>query len=295
MSRFHRGYAIAALALAAIVFAVTLLAFLEWGRTYGGLLALAVVVIGGAVSFIANWREAFERPQAQPSSASSSGNHLQADAIATMGGVAAADRGVAVGGNVEGGIHIYESAAPSPALSLHQIPPPPPDFTGRTAELKELLANFDKGAAISGLRGMGGVGKTALALELARQIKSRYPDAQFFLDLQGTSEKPLSPREAMAHVVRAYYPDKKLPDDEAEVRGLYYSVLDGKRALLLMDNAKDAAQVELLRPPDTCALVVTSRHKFALSGFAPVDLDALPPEDARKLLLKIAPATKSAI
>jgi hypothetical protein len=48
---------------------------------------------------------------------------------------------------------------PLPPPALHQLPPPPADFTGREAELRELLEAVEQGGAlISGLRGMGGVG-----------------------------------------------------------------------------------------------------------------------------------------
>jgi Cdc6-like AAA superfamily ATPase len=155
---------------------------------------------------------------------------------------------------------VYQAAAPPSATALHQLPPPPGDFTGRTAELEELMQAIERGGVtISGLRGMGGIGKTALALKLAAELRERYPDAQIYLDLKGTSEKPLTTAEAMAHVVRAYHPTAKLPDDEAELAGLYRSVLDGQRALLLMDNAANAAQVAPLAPPASCVLLVTSR------------------------------------
>lgn len=132
--------------------------------------------------------------------------------------------------------------AGSPALSaLHQLPAPPRDFTGRREEIDELLREMENGVSISGLHGMGGVGKTALALKLADILKDRYPDAQFYLDLKGVSERALSPADAMAHICRAYHPEAKLPDQEAELSAIYNSVLHGKSALLLMDNAKDSA------------------------------------------------------
>ena len=183
----------------------------------------------------------------------------------------------------------YYGDTASAALSLHQLPAPPADFTGRTEELADLLANVGQGVTLSGLHGIGGVGKTALALKLAEQIKDRYPDAQFFLDLRGPGDSPLSPADAMAHVIRAYYPLNKLPDSEAELRALYHSALDGKRALLLMDNARDAAQVAPLKPPATCCLLVTSRQHFHLPGLKARSLDAMKPEEARELLIKVAP------
>jgi tetratricopeptide (TPR) repeat protein len=174
---------------------------------------------------------------------------------------------------------------------LHQLPASPPDFTGREAELEDLQAALDShgSATICGLRGLGGIGKTALALKLAEGLTERYPDAQIFLDLQGTGERPLTAAEAMAHVVRAYHPTLRLPESENELGGLYHSALRGQRALLLMDNAAGREQVEPLIPPAGCALLVTSRLHFSLPGLVSRDLDTLPPDDAKALLLRIAP------
>jgi tetratricopeptide (TPR) repeat protein len=170
-----------------------------------------------------------------------------------------------------------------------QVPAPPADFVGRRDDLAALLDGFDAGAAIVGARGLGGVGKTTLALVLAQRLADRFPDGQVFLDLRGADPKPVSWRDAAGHVVRAYRPDERLPDDDAALLGLYRTVLHGKRALLLLDNAAGAAQVEPLRPPAGCALLVTSRRRFALPGLLARDLDALPPADAVALLQTIAP------
>jgi tetratricopeptide (TPR) repeat protein len=185
----------------------------------------------------------------------------------------------------------YVITQPQPVLpSPHQLPPPPADITGRTAELRELRAAIEKGGIhISGLQGQGGVGKTALALKLAEELSPNYPDAQIYLDLKGVSEKPLTAAEAMSHVLRTFHPEAKLPEKEDDLRALYLSVLHNKRALLLMDNAKDTAQVKPLTPPAGCALLVTSRQHFALPGLQAKNLETLPPPDAKDLLLRIAP------
>jgi tetratricopeptide (TPR) repeat protein len=190
---------------------------------------------------------------------------------------------------VFGDKHVHEAAAPT-VSALHQLPPPPADFTGREAEIAELLVALeDASLSISGLQGMGGVGKTALALKLAEKIVERYPDGQFYLDLRGVSPQPLTPAEAMAHVIHSYHPGTKLPESEVELRGIYLSVLHGQRVLLLMDDARDKKQVERLIPPAGCRLLVTSRQYFTLPGLFAKSLDCLLPEDACKLLLTIAP------
>jgi tetratricopeptide (TPR) repeat protein len=174
--------------------------------------------------------------------------------------------------------------------ALHQLPRPSADFVGRDKEMTELLHVVENGGVtISGLQGMGGIGKTALALELAAQLKPKYPDAQFYLDLKGASKEPLSASDAMAHVIRSFHPEAKLPEDENSLRGIYNSLLEGKKALLLMDNAASATQVKLLIPPTGSIMLVTSRNHFTLSGFFVKNLDMLEPNDAKALLLKIAP------
>src|SRR5579872_3715374 len=145
-------------------------------------------------------------------------------------------------------IEIHQAARPV-LPALHQLPSPPRDFTGRDAELAELVAAIETdGATISSLHGLGGAGKTTLALKLAERLAPRYPDAQFYLDLDGVGKRPLLPREAMEHVIRAYHPGVEIPESEAAVAGLYQTVLHNQRALLLIDNARDRRQVEPLIP-----------------------------------------------
>ena len=212
------------------------------------------------------------------------------------------DRSISIGGSADHSvvntgdgniINIYEPPPTQTSVtSLHQLPPPPGDFTGRKAELDDLLDKVKKGGiAISGLQGTGGVGKTALALKLAEQLTPDYPDAQIYLDLRGVDpqhQQPVTPAEAMAHVIRAWHPEANLPESEADLSAVYMSVLHGKRALLLLDNAADAKQVLPLLPPKGCLAMVTSRRHFELPGCYTRSLDMLTPEDARKLVLKIA-------
>ena len=188
----------------------------------------------------------------------------------------------------------YGTSGPVPQSNLtpHQLPPPPSDFTGRQDDIDELLGEIRKGGAnisskVAGLRGMGGVGKTALALKLAEILTPEYPDGQLFLNLKGIAEQPIPAPEAMAHVIRGYFPEMKLPDNLNDLANLYRSVLHGKKVILLMDNAGTRDQAEPLIPPPGSVLIVTSRERFAVPGLYPRNLDTLPPDDSYNLLLRI--------
>jgi tetratricopeptide (TPR) repeat protein len=165
------------------------------------------------------------------------------------------------------------------------------DFVGRASEIEQLtqaLASGSGAAAITGIRGMGGIGKTELALVVAQQLAPQFPDAQLVVELFGASE-PVSPEAALQSVIRAFEPQAKLPNDLPSLKQLYAACLHGKRALILADDAKDAAQVRPLLPPAGCALLVTSRMSFTLPGMQRLNLGTLDASEAEKLLLEIEP------
>jgi tetratricopeptide (TPR) repeat protein len=185
---------------------------------------------------------------------------------------------------------LVKRVTPPAIQPLHQLRPPLKDFTGRQPEIDDLLAHIQQGVTITGVQGMGGIGKTELAYVLADRVKEAYPDAQLCLELKGTSPSPLSPAEVLAYIIHRFHPAEKLPDDVAEFTKLYHSTLHGQRVLLLMDNAADADQLRpLCPPPDGSVLLVTSRQHFILPGLHAKNLDALPPDKACDLLRTICP------
>lgn len=210
------------------------------------------------------------------------------DNVVTAGPVHIGDRIASMSGDYVKGDKIVYKVSPTALTSLHQLPPPPHDFTGRTIELSQLLKVVEQGGVtFAGIQGMGGIGKTALALKLAECLTLRYPDAQLYLDLKGTSLQPLSVTEVVTHIIRSYHPTEKLPEKESALLGLYRSVLHDQRALLLLDNAANKEQIEPLLPPPSCALLVTSRQYFTLPGLSPLHLHTLPGADAHTLLRAI--------
>ncbi|MFJ3926139.1 BTAD domain-containing putative transcriptional regulator [Streptomyces sp. NPDC090022] len=191
------------------------------------------------------------------------------------------------------------SEAPAPAAAAVQVRPAQlpatvPDFTGRAAfvtELGEVLAGAEgQVMAVSALAGIGGVGKTTLAVHVAHAARPHFPDGQLYVDLQGTEARPAEPEAVLGSFLRALgTPDSAIPDSPAERAALYRSTLDGRRVLVLLDNARDAAQVRPLLPGTAgCAALVTSRVRMAgLAGAHLVDLDVMSPEEALQLFTRI--------
>jgi DNA-binding SARP family transcriptional activator len=201
----------------------------------------------------------------------------------------------------------------SPALTLEPPPPAPRPsipaprqlpadtrlFTGRRVELDELTSlalngGSDSGAVvISAINGMGGVGKTALAVRAAHQLRERYPDGQLFIDLHGYAADldPVAPEDALDYLLRSLgVPPQSIPGDLEARTTLYRSKLAGTRTLILLDNAADATQVRPLLPAATgCLVLVTSRNRLtSLDGAHLLALDVLPHADAVALLREVA-------
>ncbi|WP_404197147.1 AfsR/SARP family transcriptional regulator [Streptomyces tauricus] len=175
-----------------------------------------------------------------------------------------------------------------------QLPATVPDFTGRTSfvsELCEVLASAEgRVMAVSALAGIGGVGKTTLAVHVAHSSRGAFPDGQLYVDLQGAGARAAAPEAVLGAFLRALgTPDSSIPDSLEERAALYRSVLDGRRVLVLLDNARDAAQVRPLLPGTAgCAALVTSRVRMVdLAGAHLVDLDVMSPEEALQLFTKI--------
>ncbi|MFG2501540.1 BTAD domain-containing putative transcriptional regulator [Streptomyces sp. NPDC048441] len=189
------------------------------------------------------------------------------------------------------------AAAPEPAAAVvrpAQLPATVPDFTGRASfvsELSEILSAAEgRVMAVSALAGIGGVGKTTLAVHVAHVARSYFPDGQLYVDLQGAGARSAEPETVLGAFLRALgTSDSAIPDSLEERAALYRSTLDGRRVLVVLDNARDAAQVRPLLPGmEGCAALVTSRIRMVdLAGAHLVDLDVMSPEEALLLFTRI--------
>jgi DNA-binding SARP family transcriptional activator/Tfp pilus assembly protein PilF len=179
-----------------------------------------------------------------------------------------------------------------------QLPADIGDFTGRGSHLAQLRSLLTRSSGtdnpsaltIAVVAGTGGLGKTTLAVHAAHSLRDEFPDGQLYVNLRGAAEQPAMPEEVLARLLRdlGVMPGQ-VPAGQEERAALYRTRLAGRRVLIVLDDARGAAQVRPLLPGSaSCAVIVTSRHRLAdLAGSRLVDLDVLDDEDAHRLLTAI--------
>jgi len=185
-----------------------------------------------------------------------------------------------------------------------QLPAGAGFFAGREAELKRLDELLDQAwgedgpddpggpVVISAVAGMAGVGKTALAVHWARQVAGRFPDGQLYVNLRGFDAEgaAVTPEEVTGWFLAALgVPATQIPADAQARCGLYRSTLAGRRVLIVLDNARDPAQVRPLLPGSPgCLMVVTSRSSLAglaaAEGARPLRLGPVGAEEGVRML-----------
>ncbi|HXP55365.1 MAG TPA: BTAD domain-containing putative transcriptional regulator, partial [Streptosporangiaceae bacterium] len=185
-----------------------------------------------------------------------------------------------------------------------QLPLEAPGFSGRHTELQRMLraiggdpgpgdpVRADDTVQIITITGTAGVGKTALANRFAHQAASRFPDGQLYVNLRGfdPSGSALSAESALRFFLDALgVQPQRMPVDADGRAALFRSLLNGKRVLIVLDNARDPDQVRPLLPGSPGSLVVvTSRSQLTglvvAEGATPLTLDVLTEDEAHELL-----------
>ncbi|UKW30919.1 tetratricopeptide repeat protein [Streptomyces sp. TYQ1024] len=186
-----------------------------------------------------------------------------------------------------------------PIVKPEQLPAVTAHFTGResvAAEIRARLTTAD-GPGLCAVSGVGGVGKTALALYAARGVRECFPDGQLHADLRGAGNEPADPHTVLGAFLRTLgMPDAAVPGGTDERAALYRSLLARRRVLVLLDNARDAAQVRPLLPgAEKSAVLVTSRARLVdLEDAHLVDLDLMPHDEAFDLFARIVGEERAA-
>jgi DNA-binding SARP family transcriptional activator len=207
------------------------------------------------------------------------------------------------------------SAAPQPAPAPHragpgsssrrapaQLPADVADFTGRDRYVERLYSMLSEArlrdnpaVAVAVVAGAPGLGKTALAIHAAHALRPDFPDGQLYVSLLGGSEHPVAPDDVLARFLRDLGVDAtRVPVDAEERAAMYRTRLAERQMLVVLDDAKDAAQVRPLLPgTGSCAVIVTSRQRLSdLVGSRLIDLDVLDDAESAELFTRIVGAER---
>ncbi len=192
------------------------------------------------------------------------------------------------------------AAAPGPARAARPVPrelPPVPEvFVNRVSQLERMVeimrpastTSLLTGPPIVVISGLGGIGKTSLAVRVAHAVREAFPDGQFFVDLAGHGTAPLGAMSVQGEFLRALAVTD-LPERPEEHTRLYRSRLADGRFLMVLDNAQSEDQVTPLLPTGSqSAVVVTSRSRLALLDTRNrFFLDVLGEDDSVSLLSQV--------
>ena len=161
------------------------------------------------------------------------------------------------------------------------------NFTGREALIEALESALDAAKPVAMLMGKPGVGKTSLALHVAQRLCLSYPDGQLYADLGGTRPEPASPIDVLGRFLRALgLPGEAIPEGLDDLVLVYRRLLDGRRVLIVLDDAESDPQIGPLIPrAGPCGVIVTSRVRLLSQPQATVvEVDVMDSEQSVRLL-----------
>lgn len=181
----------------------------------------------------------------------------------------------------------YEDLSSSPPA---QLPPDLIDFTGRshlTLTIGSLMNSPQRSALpVSVLVGMAGVGKSALAVHVAHTIRDSYPDGQLYANLRAGDGSPVRPDDVLAaFIVSLGHRSDDVPATLEARTALLRTVLNGRRVLLVLDDAVNVEQIRPLLPGSAdCGVLITARTRLGGLAALHVEVPAFHPSEAMDLL-----------
>jgi DNA-binding SARP family transcriptional activator len=184
------------------------------------------------------------------------------------------------------------------AASPAQLPPAGLVPVGRAKEIAQARDHLVVDAGLQASRpvpvclitGMAGVGKSMLAVHVARDLRGRYPDGQLYADLRGADARQDTVAEVLGGFLQALGVDAaSQPAHASERIALYRSKVADRKILVVLDNAPNGTVVRPLLPSGaSCAAIVTSPSRMlAIEGAEIVDLAPLECERAVELLARL--------
>jgi tetratricopeptide (TPR) repeat protein len=219
----------------------------------------------------------------------------------------ASEQAVAELRGISGGIDRLSRAAFADAAADREldggggVPGEVEHFTGRQGPLEDLRRRVDAHdpagsvAAVYVVDGMPGLGKTAFVIHAAHHLAGRYPDGAIFVDLLGFSGlASLSVSQGLDELLaQAGVPRAQIPGEEGPKQALWRRLMRGRRALIVLDNARNAGQVEPLLPNSPrCLVLITARSKLYDLDATPLPLPVLTADEARSLFMAVAGADR---
>lgn len=223
----------------------------------------------------------------------SSGRTVEArSAYAEAERILAAELGIEPGASLRGTgeeVNGYAGRRRTAALApVCQLPIDVPDFTGRTEEIaavEGLLSAVGRRPVVAVLSGPPGSGKSTLAVHVAHRVRDAFPDGQLFVDLGGMSDRPRTPADVLAEMLRGLgVIDSAIPAELSERAALFRSRLAQRRFLIVLDDAADSAQVRPLLPgTGGSAVLVSSRRRMPGLPARHFPIDVMRHDEARAL------------